>query len=464
MTASKIIFLFPSAFLAAAVSLLLFACGDGASNGGGVAAGNETPAVALHRQGRELLSQATADSAEGESADVMDQSESLFRAALEADPLLAAARLDLADLMRRRGARVKAVKVLEEGRKLDPDNPGYALMMARIYLEVDEVDGALKEVRSSLALDPQSADGHFLMGRILFERTKNRESGLDSMRRGLALDPGLPGAAETLAHALTAHAVRRDGAGETDNAMQLLVEAIGAAPDFTPALLERGRLRVKKGALEQGAADLRRVCSLNPGNVEARNLLATTLKAAGYGYLRAREREKALGFFREAVALAAPDVDVTVIMRILDGDTAAESGTGEQHAGPDDSGAIAERARKLFEEGSALLKEGRGGEAVNAFEESIACMPVNPFAHHQLGLALAMTGEPERSEAELLTAVNQAAEMDIDLPSAHVKLAELAFRRGDVEECRRRLDRHDELYPGRADDPAVQGLRALLSE
>lgn len=452
MTASKTIVLVLSAVMAAAGSGLLTACGDGSSTGERKTAGDVSPAEALHRQGRDLLARDPT------------QSESLFRAALEADPLLTAARLDLAELMRRRGARVKAVTALEEGRNLDPDNPDYALKIARIYLEVDEVDGALKEVRSALELDPQSAGGRFLMGRILFERTKNREAGLDSMRRGLALDPGQPGAAETLAHALTAHAVRKDAAGETDEAMRLLVEAVAAAPDFTPALLERGRLRVKKGALEEGAADLRRVCVLHPDDMEARSLLATTLKAIGYGYLRAKEREKALDFFREAVALAAPDVDVNVIMRILEGDTAAESEAGESQASPEDAGAIAERARKLFDEGSALLREGRGIEAVKALEESIACMPVNPFAHHQLGLALVMTGEPERGEAEFLTAVKQAGEMDIDLPAAHVKLAELAFRRGDIEECRRRLDRHDELYPGRADDPAVQGMRALLSE
>jgi tetratricopeptide (TPR) repeat protein len=415
----------------------------------------------LHMRGRALLAR-TPGGATGadENAAAEDEAEALFREALRGDPAMSEVRVDLAALLSCRGGWVEAVRILEEGQDLDPENPRLTFQTARVYLAVSEIEGALKAANAGLALAPGSPEGLLLKGRILFEGTGGKEEGLHLMRQAVEADPALPGGVETLARALTVLAIQSKARGDTEIALALAEEALRHAPGLTPALAERGTLLVQAGDLARGIDDLRRVCAESPEDGEVRTLLARTLISLGYQKLLLKDREAALSHFREAIGLDGSGVDVTVVERILANDAGA--GLDTVSSGPEPSGTAGGQARTLFEEGSALLQEGRAEEAERVFRKSLELMPVNPFVHHQLGLALAMAGRIEEGESELREAVREAEEMGIALPAAYIKLAELAFRRERPDEARKILDRHDALFPDRAGSPHVLSLRELL--
>jgi len=406
---------------------------------------------ALHLHGKALLLSAPQDRA--------DEAEQLFRTAIRKKPDASPVRVDLAGLLNRRGRRVEAIKILEEGRELDLENPRLSFQIARTYLAVSEVEGALEAVNAGLSLEPGSAEGHLLKGTILFDCTNGKEEGLDFMRRALKIDPGLRGGARNLAGALTAMAIQIESRGNPAAAFRLVEEALQHSPGLPRALAERGRLLIQAGSLVEGAGDLRKACAADPRDEESRVLLVRTLKTLGYGKLR-DDREGALAHFREAIGLGAPGVDVTVIAKILEED--ARSGDAPEGNGLERDADRERRARGLFEEGSLLLQEGRAAEADEALRKSLDLMPANPFAYHQLGLALVLAGRVDEGESALKEAVRQAEEMGLDLSASYIKLAELALRQGRPDEARAYLDRHDARFPDRAGDPRVKGLRTLL--
>jgi len=403
---------------------------------------------ALHLRGRALLA-----SEDGPASDALiDQVLRLYTDALAGDAGSVEMRIDLARLLLRRGQRVKAIRVLEIGRENAPQESRFCFQIARTYLSADETEGALKAVNEGLSLDSQAAEGHLLAGQILFDHTNRKEEGLERMRRALAADGGR----EILAKALVAWSINQQGQGDHDGALSSIDEALDLMPNLPIALLERGRLLVQRGELEEGIGSVRVFFENNRDNDGVRSLLAGALKTLGYQRLRESKRPEALDLFREAIALGADDVDVAVIKRIVD----QEPRTAEDRAS--DSGDKLKEGRELFERGSALLQEGRSAEAIEALTRSLELVPANPFAHHQIGVAHAIEGRLEGAAEEFETAIGEASEMELDLPAAYVKLAEVLFQLGKTGPSRRWLDRHDATYPDRANDPRVRSLRALL--
>jgi len=412
---------------------------------------------ALHLRGRVLLA-AAPPVREAEA-------EALFRAAIKKKPDASSVRIDLADLLSRGGRWVEAVKILDEGRDLDLENPRLLFQTARIYLAAAEVDGALRAVDAGLSLGSGAAEGLLLKGTILFDCTNRKEEGLDTMRRALRTDTDIRGGKENLAGALTAYAIQIEARGNPAAALSLVEEALRYFPGLQRALGERGRLLIMAGNLDAGADDLRRACAKDPVDEESRVLLARTLKTLGYGKLRS-DRKGALALFRETVGLDAPGVDVTVLEKILE-EAARSLGDAPLKEGGESSGLESDRekerrARELFEEGSLLLQEGKSGKAEEAFRKALELMPTNPFVHHQLGLALILAGRYGEGESALKEAVRLAEALDVALPASYVKLAELAVRQGRLGDARDLLDRHDGRFPDRARDSRVLGLRALL--
>jgi len=390
------------------------------------------------------------------SDDSADQALQLFTDALAGDTLDVEIRIDLARLLSQRGMRVKAIRILEIGRENAPQESRFCFQIARTYFNADETEGALKAVNEGLSLDPQAAEGHLLAGQILFDHTNRKEEALGRMRRALAVDPAVVGGGEILAKALVAWSINQQSLGEYDGALSSIEEALRLTPGMPIALLERGRMLVQRGELEKGIESVRLFFESHQGNDAVRSLLAGALKTLGYQRLRESKRAEALDLFREAIALGAHDVDVAVIKRIVEQDSRTAEG---QSRDPSDR---LDEARELFERGSALLQEGRTAEAIEALDRSLELVPANPFAHHQIGVAHAIEGRLDRAVEEFETAIGEASEMELDLPAAYVKLAEVVFRLGKIDVARRWLDRHDETFPDRVNDPRVKSLRALL--
>jgi|GEM_PF-3289454 len=424
----------------------------------GLADEDQNQAFALHARGRAiLLGAGDYGTAEARRA----TAESLYRKALESNPGASKVLLDLARLLADQGRWVEGMTLLERGRRADPQNPRFAFGIARIYLTVSEVEEAQRALEDGLALAPESAEGLLLEGVLLFDYLAQHDKGLAVLRRALSLDSEVAGGRETLSRSLALMARMLESQDDKAGALALVTEGLRWRPDDPVLCLDRARLLIQGGDLEGGLDALRRFCRAEPKNDEAATLLGSTLISVGYKKLIGGKQPQALALFEEAVVLAAKDVDLTAVTGILDEHrrAGATAEVGEPHE--KDASRL---ARELFVEGSHLLEEGRAEEAVAKLEASLGLLPGNPFAHHQLGLALVLSQKLDEGERQLREAIRLAEELEVDLPEAYIKLAELSFRLGRTEACRDCLTSFERRFPERAQDYRVTSLRSLLAE
>ncbi len=104
--------------------------------------------------------------------------------------------------------------------------------------------------------------------------------------------------------------------------------------------------------------------------------------------------------------------------------------------------------------GAALLRENKPAEAIPHYREALRLDPKLAEAHNGLGGALAMEGKADEAMAEYQEALRLKP-----LPSAHLNIALLLIRKGDVAEARRQLETALSLDPGYT--PALQALQAI---
>ncbi len=97
-------------------------------------------------------------------------------------------------------------------------------------------------------------------------------------------------------------------------------------------------------------------------------------------------------------------------------------------------------------EGVALLREGRYGEAKEAFQQAIASDPSSPSAHNNLGLAQMELREPADAEMSF----KRALSLDPGYVKAHVNLAVLYDRAGRDSLAVREYRRALEIEPSKA--------------
>ncbi len=233
--------------------------------------------------------------------------------------------------------------------------------------------------------------------------------------------------------------------------MRIVDEVLEIMPKSAEALCLRGRVYIATGDAVKGMDELGAALEVDPGSKDARYHLARAFIKEGYSLLLVKRTEEALDRFRQAIALDAPEVDLTVVGRILEDHEKSEVAA----AGPG-------KARRLFQEASALLEEGMTEEALALLNQSIEILPENPFAHYHAGLALDALDRTVEAEKELKTALDQCRSMNIALPATLLKLAEIAIRTGHYDEARRYLDAYDEEYPEQGENPLAKSLKRLL--
>jgi tetratricopeptide (TPR) repeat protein len=104
--------------------------------------------------------------------------------------------------------------------------------------------------------------------------------------------------------------------------------------------------------------------------------------------------------------------------------------------------------------GAALLREGNAADAAAQYREALRLDPRLAEAHNGLGGALATAGKTDEAMAEYQEALRLKP-----LPSAHLNIALLLIKKGDVAEARRHLETALSIDPNYA--PASQALSYL---
>ena len=194
--------------------------------------------------------------------------------------------LELVGLDTESGDLEKAVAVLAELRKADPENPEVLYAAYRTYTDLAG--------ESMLALSlaaPDSAQMHQLLAHE-DSRQGNTNGAIAQYRKAIAVNPHLPGVHFELAellHTSTDEAVKKE-------AEQEYRAALLENPQDEKAILRLAELDAQKGNREQSYQEYTKAVALQPADADAKLGLAKTL-------IEMNQSDKALPLLEEAVQL-----------------------------------------------------------------------------------------------------------------------------------------------------------------
>jgi Flp pilus assembly protein TadD len=242
-------------------------------------------------------------------------------------------------------------------------------LLARVSQAAGQPEGVERAWRAAVARFPTDAAAHWRLINMLAAEQKYPAAmqAFDAAQRLVPDDPSL---------LLTASMVQAR-AGRPAEALALANRLVAAAPTDTLARLNLAGLQQATGDKTAAATTYRGVLASQPDNIFALNnlaLLQTESDPAG-----------AVALARRAQRLQPRDPEVL--------DTLA----------------------------AALLKLGRGGEAVATMRESVAIDPANPRRRYRLALVQEASGDLPGARATLNELVNAAPFPDLDAARAALR-------------------------------------------
>jgi len=245
-------------------------------------------------------------------------------------------------------------------------------------------------VRSYLAIHPDSADAHFLLGLILFKQGKPTESLSEYTEGAKHHDPGAPDLKiVALDYVLLADYASAD---------HWLTRSLERNPKDSEAWYYLGRTKYNENRFEEALAAFKECLKLDPKNVKAEDNLGLSHQALGH-------TAEALTAFRNAIVWQAQ------LLR--------------KNSGP------------FIDMGILLLEQNKVEEAVAYLSEAVEISPEESRAHEQLGKAYSRQNDLERAQVELEKAVSLAP----DNAALHFMLGQLYRKRGMNDKAKIELER-----------------------
>jgi Flp pilus assembly protein TadD len=317
--------------------------------------------------------------------------------------------------------------VLKPTRQAGSQSPGItdvskeqesALAEAHALLEKGNINEADRLVRQYLQTHPDSADGHFLLGHILFREIQS-EARLKTQLEGVqVLGAGAPPARhdEEKARAslaeFTAGAKFRDPSaadlkvvafdyvllGDYMDADKWLTKMLQWTPNDADGWYLLGRTKYNENRFSEGVDAFQRCLKLDPRNVKAEDNLG--LSYAGLG-----RREEAAAAYQQAIAW--------------------QSGAALKNSGP------------YIDFGDLLLDENLNEEAVSYLLQAVEIAPQESRAHELLGKAYTRLEELRKAQSEL----EKAIELSPHKTNLHCMLAPVYRKQGLADKAKIEFDR-----------------------
>jgi tetratricopeptide (TPR) repeat protein len=169
------------------------------------------------------------------------------------------------------------------------------LPAARGLFENGRLDEAEKTVRECLAVSPEVAEAHLLMGRIHLERV-NVGGALDSLNEAVKLD-------STLDPAWYLLAVIAQQKGQAQTALEYYNTAMSLKPDNSAYIIAGSEAYAALGQYDEAVNLLEHKAGLLPERVELKVALADVLSRLG-------RTEQAITLYNQALLLKSGDRDI----------------------------------------------------------------------------------------------------------------------------------------------------------
>jgi tetratricopeptide (TPR) repeat protein len=210
------------------------------------------------------LGLASALSAQGKDADAV----AALEAAVAADPQATGLREPLATLLVKAGKPDAALAALEAEVALGKPSPRLRVVLGKLALQQERFDLAKTQLEAAVDEQPGEPEALFTLGQAR-EGAGDREGALREYRRALAFESS-PGLHLSLGRALLRLGKEDEAMGHFD-----------AAGPVAPARLERARLRLRRGQVEEALVDAQEAVKLAPGDASAHLLAGLVLDKMG---------------------------------------------------------------------------------------------------------------------------------------------------------------------------------------
>ncbi|WP_170224499.1 caspase, EACC1-associated type [Actinokineospora cianjurensis] len=340
-----------------------------------------------------------------------DRAEAAFQEAVRLDPGSALCRTGLGNVVLARDRAAEAEAHYRAALAIDPLNQSARIGLGDSILDQGRATEAEAEIRAAIAMDQGNAQAWISLGELL-DRTDRLPEAEHAYAEATRQDPDSP-----LAHALLGEVLV--ALGRLDEAESALREAIRLDPaDPNPRLDLGGVLNLRRD-LAGAEQEFREVVRLDPTLVAGHVELGGVLEARG-------EWKAAEAAYREAARL--DPTSATIQLLLVD-----------------------------------LLRYGSGpsDDALAACRRAVELAPEVAGTHSLLGDLLCSGGECDRAVA----AYEAALDLDPDLVSAHVGIAECRYRRdgfhgGGWDRAETALEHAVRLAPA---DATVRFLRGELA-
>jgi tetratricopeptide (TPR) repeat protein len=266
------------------------------------------------------------------------------------------------------------------------------LQQAREFLNQGLFKEADRSVREYLDAHSNSAEGHYLLGYILFKEQKAEASLAEYTEGAKYHDPE--------ASDLKILALDYVLLGAYSDADRWLTRSVEANPKDSESWYYLGRTKYNENRFQEAIHAFEEALRLDPKNIKAQANLGLALEGLG----RAGD---ALAAYRKAIAMqdqgspknAEPFIDLgNLLLQQNQNNDAIENLVKAREISPQDS--------RVYESlGKAYLRLNKFAEAKEELEQAVALAPDSAAAHYMLGQVYRKTGATERARAEFDRAV-----------------------------------------------------------
>ena len=318
---------------------------------------------------------------------------------------------------------IVSIRVTDAAQSSDPTDA--VLSEAKTLFQQSKFAEADRAVRQYLMTHPNSADGHFLLGHILFreiqaEAVLDRQLTLQTqggMGGAMAtLEPALPKDREEKAKAsleeFTAGAKYRKPSaddlkivafdyivlGDYSDADKWLTKMLEWAPNDADGWYNLGRTKYNENRFAEAISAFQQCLKLDPKNVKAEDNLGLSFAGLGRNEEAAAAYQKAIGWQEQS---------------------------------------LAKNPRPYIDLGSLLIDENRLRDAVILLLQAAEIDPRDSKTHELLGKAYTRLEEFGKAQVEL----EKAIELSPQTPNLHCMLAPLYRKQGFSEKAKGEYDR-----------------------
>ncbi|MDP9160319.1 MAG: tetratricopeptide repeat protein [Acidobacteriota bacterium] len=268
------------------------------------------------------------------------------------------------------------------------------LQQATSFLQSGDLSSAERTARIYLKTHANSADGHFLLGNILFRETKPKESLAEYTEAARFHDPS--------AFDLKVVALDYVLLGDYADADKWFTKSLQGDPKDSQAWYYLGRTKYNESKLEDAVGAFRQCLKLEPKNVKAEDNLGLSYEGLG-------RTEEGITAYKTAIAWQAQSLDKT--------------------SGP------------FIDLGALLMKQNRSEEALPYLQQAVEVSPKDARAYEYLGKAYSDLNQMEEAQKQLEKAVTIAPQS----ARLHFILGQIYRKEGLTQKAKMELERASQL-------------------